>query len=146
MKTMMLVVLGAVLLIPVNSVAQVTTSADDHRLLARAASALGRTQGSVAAPQTAKPENWISRHLVVVGTLVGAGAGTVMAANVERGFQPAIALAGALGGGYGGLVATAIHKAKRNEPVPNKIKFGIVAGAIGVGAASLITLRGLGGV
>jgi hypothetical protein len=94
---------------------------------------------------TGRPENWILRHLVLFGTLVGTGTGGVIAANVQRG-EPAIIAAGAVGGAYGGLIASAVHKARHGEPVGRKTKFGIVIGAIGAGIASLVVLQGLGGV
>lgn len=103
---------------------------------------LARTPPTSNAPRA---ENWILRHLVLVGAFVGTVTGGVIAANVQRG-EPAIIAAGAVGGAYGGLIASAVHNARHGKPLGRKTKFGIVAGAIGAGIASLVLLQGLGGV
>jgi hypothetical protein len=98
-------------------------------------------QGSVA--QTSEQENWVFRHLVLVGTLVGTGAGGIVAANAGYGHS-AIILGGTAAGAYGGLVASAIHKARTDQPVGEKTKIGIVLGAIGIAIGSLVVVSGYG--
>jgi hypothetical protein len=127
---------------PVVASGPLLTAALQHVIAPAETATVTQASGSA---QTSDREPWVFRHLVLVGTLVGVGAGGVIAANVQHG-EPAIVLGGAVGGAYAGLIASAVHKARRGEPVGRKTKFGIVAGAIGAGAASLLLVKGLGGV
>jgi hypothetical protein len=129
---------------PVVASGPLLTAALQHVIAPAETATVTQASGSA---QTNDREPWVFRHLVLVlvGTLVGVGAGGVIAANVQRG-EPAIVLGGAVGGAYAGLIASAVHKARRGEPVGRKTRFGIVAGAIGAGAASLLLVKGLGGV
>lgn len=78
-------------------------------------------------------EGWITRHPVLLRTLIGAGTGLIIE-QTYCGLSScnglvAIAVTGAEA--YGGLVASAVHKAHLGQPVSRKMKVGLVAGAVG---------------
>jgi hypothetical protein len=54
-------------------------------------------------------------------------------------------LVGAGSGAYGGLIVSAIQKAKRKQPVGKGMKFGIAAGAIAGVAGTFLACYGAGG-
>ena len=154
MKAALLFASIALLLAPVDGLAQSPFSHSPGGALVTAATqptpegwwasgAASRFMQSSA--QSGDPENWVSRHLVLVGTLAGTAGGGVVAINVGRG-EPAIILGGAAAGAYGGLIASAIHNARRDRPVGRRTKMGIALGAIGIGVAALVVASGLGGV
>jgi hypothetical protein len=86
-------------------------------------------QNPATAPVTANDESWPVRHPVILGTLIGVPVGLVIQGkNCSDCWFLTGATAGA--GAYGGLIASAIHKARRRQPISASTKAGLVAGTI----------------
>ena len=82
--------------------------------------------------QTNPPSSWVVRHPVVAGTLIGAGAGAALSRTQAVGgmnHDARVALVGAGAGAWGGLIASAVQKARAKEKVGVGTKIGIAAGA-----------------
>ena len=103
-------------------------------------------QGSAQVPQ--QNPSWIVRHPVIVGTLIGTGVGAALSRSEAIGgsnHDPKVALLGAGVGAWGGLIASAVHKARTNEKVGVGTRIGIVAGAVGLVVVPLLACYGAGG-
>ncbi len=103
-------------------------------------------QGSAQVSQ--QNPSWTVRHPVIVGTLIGTGVGAALSRSEAIGgsnHDPKVALLGAGVGAWGGLIASAVHKARTNEKVGVGTKIGIVAGAIGLVVVPLLACYGAGG-
>jgi hypothetical protein len=103
-------------------------------------------QGSAQVPK--QGHSWIGRHPVILGTLVGAGVGAGFSQVEAIGganHDPKVALIGAGAGAWGGLIASAVRKARTKETVGVGTKIGIVAGAVGVVVLPLLACYGAGG-
>jgi hypothetical protein len=106
-------------------------------------------QSSATSPQ-ARQQNpgWIVRHPVMFGTLVGTAGGAALSRVEAVGgakHDPRVALVGAASGAWGGLIASAVHKARSNAKVGAGTKIGIVAGAVGLIALPVLACYGAGG-
>jgi len=91
---------------------------------------------------------WAARHPVLLGTLIGAGVGSVWQASACRGSSCNVGIAGLVGAGsgaYGGLVVSAIQKARRQQPVDRGTKIGLAMGAVGAAAGAFLACYGAGG-
>jgi hypothetical protein len=97
---------------------------------------------------SAQQRNWISRHPVLTGTMIGTGGTLAWQGVACRGrscnFGRA-ALFGAGVGAYGGLIGSAIQKARAKEPVGLGTKIGLVAGAAGALFGGLFACYAVGG-
>jgi hypothetical protein len=104
-------------------------------------------QSSPPVPQT-KNEQWVVRHPVIVGALIGTGAGAALS-RIEaiggRSHDPRVALMGTGVGAWGGLIASAAHKARSKEKVGVGTKIGIAAGAVGLIVLPVLACYGAGG-
>jgi hypothetical protein len=99
-------------------------------------------------PSTSSRGNWASRHPILLGTAIGASGALVWQAASCKGSSckpGTAALVGAGAGAYGGLIASAIGKAAKKEPVSRGTKIGIAAGAIGAVVGVLLACYGAGG-
>ncbi len=86
-------------------------------------------QNQTTTPGTANDESWPVRHPVLLGTLIGASAGLVI--QTQNCSDCWFLTGGGAGAGaYGGLIASAIHKARRRQPISRTTKAGLVAGTI----------------
>lgn len=103
-------------------------------------------QGSAQVP---KPrESWMVRHPVIVGTLIGTGVGAALSQTDAIGganHDPAVALIGAGAGAWGGLIASAVHKARTGQKVGAGTKIAIVAGVAGLVVLPVLACYGAGG-
>jgi hypothetical protein len=111
---------------------------------------LAGTHDDVAQSPAAAPSQggWIGRHPVLLGTAIGAGGAILWQAGTCRGSSCNVGIAGLVGAGsgaYGGLIVSAIQKAKRKQPVGRGTKFGIAAGAIAGVAGAFLACYGAGG-
>ena len=91
---------------------------------------------------------WVVRHPVLLGALIGAGVGSVWQAGTCRGSSCNVGIAGLVGAGsgaYGGLIVSAIQKARRQQPVDRRTKIGLAAGAVGAAAGTFLACYGAGG-
>ena len=103
-------------------------------------------QSSAQVPQ--QRESWIVRHPVIVGTLIGTGAGAGLSQIEAIGgvnHDRRVALIGAGVGAWGGLVAAAVHKAHSKQRVGVGMKIGILAGAVGLIVVPVLACYGAGG-
>ena len=127
----------------------VALSADEGPLHAAVRSAGARlTQRSALGWQSTPRSNWIVRHPVISGTLIGTGGGAVLSRTRAFGgvnHDPRVMLIGAGAGAWGGLVAAAVHKARAREKVGIGTKIGIAAGAVGIIVLPLLACYGAGG-
>lgn len=92
--------------------------------------------------------HWVVRHPVIVGTLIGTGAGAALSRTRALGgvnHDPKVALLGAGAGAWGGLIASAVHKARAGDRVGRGTKIGIVAGAAALAVLPLLACYGAGG-
>ena len=99
-------------------------------------------------PQTSPHSSWVVRHPVVAGTLAGVGTGAVLSRTRTFGGlnqDPRIMLVGAGVGAWGGLIASAVHKARAREKVSLGEKIGIAAGAVAIVVLPLLACYGAGG-
>jgi hypothetical protein len=115
-----------------------------HMAVRSAGARLTQTPG----PQTTQSPSWVVRHPVITGTLIGAGGGAVLSRSRAFGganHDPRVMLIGAGAGAWGGLVASAIHKARAREKVSVGTKIGIAAGAVGIIVLPLLACYGAGG-
>ena len=90
----------------------------------------------------------IVRHPVIAGTAIGAGAGLALAqidAIGGREHDPRVALIGAGGGAWGGLIASAVQHARAGKRIGIGTKVGIVAGAVGLVVLPALACYGAGG-
>lgn len=93
-------------------------------------------------------ESWIVRHPVIVGTLIGTGVGAGLSQIEAIGgvnHDPKVALVGAGVGAWGGLIASAVHKARTKQRVGVGTKIGIIAGAVGLIVVPVLACYGAGG-
>ena len=91
---------------------------------------------------------WIGRHAVVVGTLIGTGAGAALSQVDAIGgssHDGRVALIGAGAGAWGGLIASAVHKARAGDKVGTGMKAGIIAGAVALVVLPVLACYGAGG-
>jgi hypothetical protein len=115
-----------------------------HAAVRNADARLTQTPG----PQTTQSSSWVVRHPVVTGTLIGVGGGAALSRSRAFGganHDPRAMLVGAGAGAWGGLVASAIHKARAREKVGVGTKIGIAAGAVGIIVLPLLACYGAGG-
>ena len=124
----------------------VVPSAEREPLMA-AVRRTGRTLGQSSGPAP-KQESWIVRHPVIAGTLIGTGAGLALSrvdAIGGRNHDPRVALIGAGAGAWGGLVASAVQKARARKKVGTGTKVGIAAGAVALVVLPVLACYGAGG-
>jgi len=103
---------------------------------------------SALIPQPSPRSSWVVRHPVVTGTLAGIGTGAVLSRTRTFGGlnqDPRIMLVGAGVGAWGGLIASAVHKARAREKVSVGEKIGIAAGAVAIVVLPLLACYGAGG-
>jgi len=125
----------------------VTRITDDGPLRAAVRNAGPRLRPALA-PQSPPRPGWAGRHPVILGTLIGAGGGAVLSRTSAVGganHDPRVAFVGAGAGAWGGLVASAVKKARAGEKVGLGAKIGIAAGAIGIVVLPLLACYGAGG-
>jgi len=124
----------------------VVRSVDEGPLRAAVRREVARlVQGSTQAP---KQGNWMGRHPVMVGTLIGTGVGAGLAQIEAIGGvnqDPTVALIGAGAGAWGGLIASAVQKVRSGEKVGVGTKIGIVAGAVALTVLPVLACYGAGG-
>jgi hypothetical protein len=130
-----------------ESGAAVGRRADDGPLRAAVRrEAMRLAQSSAQVPK--QGESWIVRHPVIVGTLIGTGVGAGLSQVQAIGgvnHEPKVALLGAGVGAWGGLIATAVHKARTKQRVGIGTKIGIVAGAVSLIVVPVLACYGAGG-
>jgi hypothetical protein len=107
-------------------------------------------QSFAAAPATsaAQPGHWAARHPVVVGLVIGTAGGAVLSQTRTVGganHEPRVMLIGAAAGAWGGLIASAVQRARAGEPVGRGAKIAIAAGAIGLVVLPVLACYGAGG-
>lgn len=100
--------------------------------------------GSTAAPPQ---DGWARRHPVLLGSMIGLGTGLFVEGSgcglsSCRG-RIAAPVTGA--GAYGGLVASAIQKARAKQPISKPMKAGLIGGTVGVIVGSFLFCYGAGG-
>jgi hypothetical protein len=118
-----------------------------HGLVSLMARQTGTPQAE-SAGTAQKPKSWVARHPVIVGTLIGTGAGFALSRVDAIGganHDPRVALIGAGAGAWGGLVASAVQKVRAKEKVGLGRKIGIAAGAVGLIALPVLACYGAGG-
>jgi hypothetical protein len=101
-------------------------------------------------PQTATQQrrSWIRRHPVIAGKLIGTGAGAALSRIDALGganHDPRVALIGTGAGAWGGLIASAVQKARSKEKVGVGTKIGIAGGAVGLVVLPVLACYGAGG-
>lgn len=113
----------------------------------RAAAEAARADGEMPAAAPAQP-GWATRHPVLVGmvagTVVGAGLSQVDAIG-GRNHDIRVAFVGTAVGAWGGLVASAVHKARTGQRVGTGTRIGIVAGAVAMVVVPLVACYAAGG-
>jgi hypothetical protein len=107
-------------------------------------------QNSAPDPQMVNTQDpgWIVRHPVLVGTLIGTAGGAALSRVDTIGgmnHDSRVALVGAGGGAWAGLIASAVHKARSKEKVGVGTKIGIAAGAVGLIVLPALACYGAGG-
>lgn len=85
-----------------------------------------------APPPDDRP-NWFSRHPVIVGTLLGVGAGAVLTA-ADNIHNPKFIPAGAGAGAYGGLIASVIQSVTSGKSIDSKVKGWLLWAPVGLAA------------
>jgi hypothetical protein len=96
----------------------------------------------------AQRSGWAVRHPIVVGMLAGTAAGAALSrvdAIGGHNHDPRVALLGTAVGAYGGLIASAVHKAHTGEKVGVGTKIGIAVGAVAAVVLPLLACYGAGG-
>jgi hypothetical protein len=119
----------------------------DHEPLLAAIRRAGKTLGQSSGPVPEEP-GWIVRHPVIAGTLIGTGGGLALSRVDAIGgvnHDPRVALIGAGAGAWGGLVASAVHKARAKEKVGVGTKIGLAAGAVSLIVLPVLACYGAGG-
>ena len=104
--------------------------------------------GVAQRPAPSSRGGWAARHPVLLGALIGAGVGSVWQAGACRGSSCNVGIAGFVGAGsgaYGGLVVSAIQKARAQQPVERRTKIGLAVGAVGAAAGAFLACYGAGG-
>ncbi len=130
-----------------NDAGTVARSADEaplHAALRRAR----LEQSPALTPQAQQRSSWVGRHPVITGTLIGAAGGEALSRTRTAGggnHDPRVMLIGAGAGAWGGLVASAVHKARAKEKISVGEKLGIAAGAIGIVVLPWLACYGAGG-
>jgi hypothetical protein len=107
-------------------------------------------QNPAVDPQTVSKQgpDWMVRHPVVVGALIGTAAGAALSRVDTIGgvnHDPRVALIGTGAGAWAGLVASAVHKARSKERIGVGAKIGIAAGAVGLVVLPVLACYGAGG-
>lgn len=131
------------------------TSALAHEregLLLPASSGVVWAQAPAVAAPARERENWAVRHPVLLGTLIGVGAGfAIQAATCGDDWNDGVwcwagtaAMAGA--GAYGGVVASAMHESRRGQPVSRRTKTALMVGGMAAGGATVFILTHTWGV
>jgi len=108
------------------------------------------TQSAPPVPQAKNVQRarWAVRHPVIVGALIGTGAGMALSRIEVIGgtnHDPRVALIGTGVGALSGLIASAVHTARRKEKVGLGTKIGIAAGAVGLIVLPVLACYGAGG-
>jgi hypothetical protein len=117
-----------------------------HAAVRNAGARLTESPGLI--PQATQGSSWVVRHPVITGTLIGVGGGAALSRTRTFGgasHDPRVMLAGAGAGAWGGLVASAIHKARAREKVSFGAKIGIAAGVVGIIVLPFLACYGAGG-
>jgi len=113
------------------------------------ASSTGARVVFTSQPAPARPRgNWSGRHPVLLGTMIGAGslgAWEAIACGGHSCHVGTAALVGAGAGAYGGVIASAIQRARRHEPVGRGRKIALVGGAVGGAVAVFVACFAAGG-
>jgi hypothetical protein len=118
-----------------------------HAAIVREGTRLARA-AAMAQTSAVPQSNWFVRHPVLAGSLIGTAGGAVLAQTRAIGganHDLRVALVGTAAGAWTGMVASAIHKARLEEPVGTGTKIAIIAGAIGFIAVPLVACYGAGG-
>jgi hypothetical protein len=104
--------------------------------------------GPGSPPRGPSGGNWIVRHPVLAGTVIGAGAGlglsqvdSIGGLNHDR----HMVLVGAGGGAWAGLIASAVQSARAGKRVGLGTRIGIAAGAVASTVLPALALYGAGG-
>ena len=112
----------------------------------RSETILDNSRQPQASRASSRQESWAGKHPVLLGTLIGAGTGLVVESQgCGSTCYGLIAAPIAGAGAYGGLVASAIQKARAKEPISKSMKAGIFGGAIGAVLGSFLFCYGMGG-
>ena len=87
------------------------------------------SQNPASAPVPAEHESWPVRHPVLLGALIGVPIGLTLQAGCGG---DCFILTGATvgAGAYGGLIASAVHKARKRQPISPSMRAGLVAGTV----------------
>jgi hypothetical protein len=101
-------------------------------------------QQTVNAPKS----NWLVRHTVITGTLIGTGTGLALSQVDSIGsvnHDPRVGVLGAAIGAWSGLIASASQKARAGQKVGVGTKFGIAAGAVSLIVLPVLAVHAAGG-
>jgi hypothetical protein len=118
------------------------------RAAARDAGARLAEASSARTPSLNQRPNWVVRHPVLAGTVIGTAGGAVLSrfeAVGGVGRDPRVMLIGAGSGAWAGLVASAVQKARAGKKVSKGTKLGIVAGAVSLVVLPALACYGAGG-
>ena len=126
------------------------TAVNDGPLLAAARDAGARlAETSSASTQSLNRQpNWVVRHPVLAGTIIGSAGGAVLSrfeAVGGVGRDPRVMLIGAGAGAGAGLVASAVQKSRAGKKVSTGTKLGIAAGAVSLVVLPALACYGAGG-
>jgi hypothetical protein len=124
----------------------------DEEPLRSAVRRLGVTMAQSSAPASHAPAqqnpDWLGRHPVLAGTLIGTGAGLALSRVDAIGganHDPKVALIGAGAGAWSGVIASAVQKARAGKKVGAGTKIGIVSGAVALIVLPVLACYGAGG-
>lgn len=107
-----------------------------------------RLADAVPQPATPPQSGWIGRHPVIVGALIGTGAGAALSqvdAIGGKSHDRRVAVLGAGVGAWGGLIASAVRRVRAGDKVGAGTKVGIIAGAAALVALPVLACYGAGG-
>ena len=99
-------------------------------------------------PSIQQGPGWITRHPVIAGAAIGAGAGLALSQVDAIGggnHDSRVALIGAGAGAWSGLIASAVHKARAGERISTGERIGLLTGAVGLIALPVLACYGAGG-